>query len=114
MDSDVCLGCRFGSVKIEILVPEKCDLKDFAQQTRHFAAEISRVTMHKPIHYSLGINPGQDLAELDFNVNCSCILNINKNDCSKFNHAEDKNCRIKHIPQIKSARETNIEVIRTV
>ena len=115
MNSDVCLGCRFGSVKIEILVPEKCKIEDFSKQTRDFTAEIGRVTGHKPIHYSLGFDSEQDLADLDFNVECSCILNINKNDCSKFNVAEGQNCRVKHLQQLNlPTRELNIEVIGTV
>jgi hypothetical protein len=115
MNSNVCLGCRFGSVKIEISVAQKCKLEDFSEQTRDFAAEIIRVTGHKTIHYSLGLDSGQDLAELDLNVDCSCILNINKNDCSKFNVAEDQNCRVKHLQHLSSpSRKPNIEVTGTV
>ena len=114
MDSNVCLSCRFSSVKIEILVPEKCSLKEFAKQTRDFAAEIIMVTGPKPIHYSLQFDSEQDLTDLEFNVNGSCILNINKSDCSKFNLTEDKNCRIKHLPIKSTAREQKIEVIRIV
>ena len=115
MNSDLCLRCRFSSVKIEILVPEKCKPEDFSEQTREFAAEIIRVTGRKPIHYSLGFDSEQDLTELDFTVDCSCILNINKNDCSKFNRAEGQNCRVKHLQHTTSPlKETCIEAIGTV
>jgi hypothetical protein len=115
MNSNVCLGCRSGSVKIEISVAQKCKPEDFSHQTRDFGAGIIRVTGHKPIHYSLELDSGQNLAEIDFNVDCSSILNINKNDYSKFNVAEDRNCRVKHLQHLTSpSREPNIEVTETV
>jgi hypothetical protein len=67
MESNTCLGCRFGSVKIEILVPEKYNQKQFARQTKDFAADIIAVTKQKPIHYSLTFDSEQDSSEaLDF------------------------------------------------
>jgi hypothetical protein len=114
METNVCFGCRFGSVKIEILVPEKYNLKRFANQTRDFTADVVAVTGAKPIHYSLKVDSGQNTAELNFNIDCLCILNIDKRDCSKFNAATGRNCRVKHLEHIKPAEEPNLEVIRTV
>lgn len=111
MESNTCFGCRFGSVKIEILVPEKYSLKQFAQQTRDFTADVVAVTGSKPIHYSLKVNTEQ--SKLDFNINCSCILNIGRRDCSKYNAATG-NCRVKHLEHDKQAEEPKLAVIRTV
>ena len=115
METNVCFGCRFGSVKIEILVPEKYNLKQFASQTRNFTAGIVAVTGAKPIHYNLKVDSRQDPSRLDFNVNCSCIFSVDRRECSKFNAATDRNCRVKHLQHIKQAEEEpSLEIIRTV
>jgi hypothetical protein len=44
-----CLGCRFGSVKLEILVPENCNLREFMGKTQDFAFNIISITKEKPI-----------------------------------------------------------------
>ena len=114
METNVCYGCRFGSVKIEIVVPEKYSLKKFAKQTRDFADQIAEVTKPKPIHYSLRFDSGQDSAKLDFNVNCQCILNVAKRDCSNYSTA-GRNCRVKHLKQLKPpTRKSELEIIRTI
>lgn len=116
MESNLCLGCRFGSVKIEALVPEKCNLEELAKKTREYAADIFALTGQKPIHYALTFDSGQGSSqELNFKVNCTCILNVKMRDCLKFNLAEGNNCRIKHLQQVKPAsRGLGIEVSETV
>jgi hypothetical protein len=113
MESNICLGCRFGSVKIEVSVPQNLGLKDFAEQTKVFAAELTEFTKSKPIHYSLKFDAPPDCEELDFSVNCQCILNVNKLDCSKFNSSQ--NCRVKHLhPNSLTKRGAELAIIRTV
>lgn len=114
MESNTCIGCRFGSVKIEVFVPEDFfDIQEFLRKTRLFAAEVKPFTGQKPIHYALRFDTERDSSELDFNVNCSCILNVKQRDCSNFNPVEDSNCRVKHL-QNKLTRERQIEVIQTI
>lgn len=97
--TNVCLGCRFGSVKIDILVPEKYNLKEFVKQTQNFASGVTAVTREKPIHYALTFeNHGGDSEKLNFEIHCSCILNVKTRDCSKFNPAK-KECRVEHLAQ---------------
>jgi hypothetical protein len=94
MEANACLGCRFGSIKIEVLAPQDVDQKKLAGETKKFAAHIAEVSKHKRIHYSLATKP-QKASKIDFNVNCTCILNVKRDDCSNFNHAQ--NLRIKHL-----------------
>jgi hypothetical protein len=110
MASNICLGCRFGSVKIEILVPEKYTIKEFAQQTQDFASEIIAITKEKPMHYSLTFGSGNDFSKLDFKIHCSCILNIDKKQCSKFNSTMQKDCKIQHFIYSKEATAKKIEL----
>lgn len=107
----VCLQCRFGSVKVNIQVPERYNLKKLALQTKEFTADLSATIKQKPIHYSLSFNT-EVFGQPNFTVNCSCILNVDKNDCSKFNEAFGKNLRIKHFKNQAPAGRSNIEVIR--
>jgi hypothetical protein len=95
MLSNVCLGCRFGSVKINVLAPENYDLTEIVRETRDFAASLIEATQ-KPIHYSLNFDSGQDLSTLEFRVECSCILNVDKDDCSKLTSKQTGRCKIKH------------------
>ncbi len=99
MDSNICLGCRFGSVKIEVVVPEKYNLKNFAKQTQNFAAGITAITREKAIHYSITFLAADDEPpkKLDFKIHCSCILNVSKEECSRFGLKEEKNCKVKHL-----------------
>ena len=57
MDNKICLSCRFGSVQIEVLVPETCDLEKFVTETRNFASDVIAVTKEKThsllIHFSV-------------------------------------------------------------
>ncbi|MCL4429652.1 MAG: hypothetical protein M1167_02755, partial [Chloroflexi bacterium] len=86
MEGNVCIGCRFGSVKIEVCVPEKCSLQEFTRQTRAFASDLKAHTGQKPIHYALTFDSDKDASELVFNVNCQCILNVKQRDCSNFTY----------------------------
>jgi hypothetical protein len=94
MEANACLGCRFGSVKIDILAPQKYDSKKLAEETRAFASAVTALTKQKPIHYAVTISELKKSA-IDFKVNCSCILNLEKTDCSNYNPS--KTCRIKHL-----------------
>ncbi len=110
METNVCYACRFGSVKIEILVPEKYNLKTFAEQTRKFAADIATATQSKPIHYKLRFDSASNISNLGFNVHCTCILNVAKNDCSNFNTAAS---RVKHLKSDKpQGDERKLEPIK--
>jgi hypothetical protein len=110
MESNICIGCRFGSVKIEIFVPENCDVQEFVQKTRLFASEMKLVTGEKRIHYTLKFDSETDSLGLGFDLNCSCILNVKQRDCSNF-LAENKTCRVKHLQQSKKQREMQLEAI---
>jgi len=109
MESNLCLGCRFGSVKIEILVPEKCGIEEFAAETQNFTSEIVAMTK-KPMHYSLTFGSGIDQSKLDFKVHCQCILNIKQNECSKFNGVTDRDCKVKHLVYNKESTSEQIEI----
>jgi hypothetical protein len=95
-ESKVCLACRFGSVKIEILVPETYNQKNFVKEMQNFSANLTSSTNQKPIHYFLVFGADNNSQKLNFKVDCSCILNVKKADCSKFNPKQEKNCRVKH------------------
>ncbi len=115
MENNACLGCRFGSVQIDVDVPEEYDLKKLAEQKREFTADLSAATKQKPIHYSVHFDPQETTQKPNFNVNCSCILNVHKSDCSKFNLAVGRTLRIKHFePKKPSARRQKIELIKTI
>jgi hypothetical protein len=101
MEANACLGCRFGSVKINISVPQKCDEGRLARETKAFASKIAVMTRQKPVHYTVTYSERQKFAALDFAVNCSCILNVDKRDCSNYNPS--KTCRIMHIRPSKSS-----------
>jgi len=106
-----CLGCRFGSVKVEISVPEKYNMKQFVQQTRDFASDITSVTGNKPLHYSLAFGSDEEYPEkLDFKVDCTCILDIKKKDCSKFNSKQAKECRVTHFTSRKTLMPQKIAI----
>ncbi len=110
----VCIGCRFGSVIVEIAVPEKCDLLKLTRRTEAFTADLPAAIKQKPIHYSLNFDEENSLDdEPSFTVNCICILNVNKKDCSKFEEAAGRNPRIKHLEHQSAERRRNIEVIKT-
>jgi hypothetical protein len=112
MESNVCLGCRFGSVKIDVSVPEKYNFKTFKVETKQFASEILPMTRHKPIHYNVTFDKKQlDAAAPKFNVNCTCILNVKKKDCSKFNPTEER-CKIRHLPSSNPSR--GVKVIEAI
>jgi len=109
-EGNVCLGCRFGSVKIDITVPEKYDLTEFVRQKEDFASEIIPLTREKPIHYSLLFGSNGDPSKLEYKIHCSCILNVKKEDCSKFNVREQKNCKIKHLAENSSRIRQELEI----
>ena len=106
----MCLGCRFGSVKIEILVPEKCDINEFAEETRNFSSDIIQITKEKPMHYSLTFGSASEYSKIDFRVHCDCILNVDKKHCSRFADNLAKDCRIKHLVYSKASGAQQIEV----
>ena len=110
MDGKTCLECRFGSVKIEVLVPEKYSMAEFVKEKQNFASNLIEVTGGKPIHYSLTLDSAPQSSPLDFKVHCSCILNVDKNDCSKFNLRQDKDCKVKHLAFSKSSASEQIAV----
>lgn len=99
MNGNVCLGCRFGSVRVEILAPEKRDADEFVEQTRQFLTQITALTFEKQIHYSLVIDAERG-EKLGFNVQCNCILNIKKKDCSRFNLTNNRDCRVTHLQHV--------------
>ena len=95
-------------MKVEISVPEEYNMKQFVQQTRNFASEITLVTRKKPIHYSLTFGAGEDASKkLDFKVDCACILDIKKKDCSKFNSSAD---RVTHLTARKTLMSQKIAI----
>jgi hypothetical protein len=96
MTADECLGCRFSSVKISINVPDKCDMKTFAKETKRFSAGVAGKAKDKRIHYTLVFDSEHKKDPcLDFAVSCSCILNVKTYDCSNFNSA--RQLRVKHL-----------------
>jgi len=114
MESDTCIGCRFGAVKIEIYVPEKISFREFEKQTRALAFPIKALAGQKPIHYALTFASDKATSKLSYNVDCSCILNVKQRNCSNFSFVEDKNCRVKHLQQKNlQTREMQIEGIQT-
>ncbi len=114
MESDVCLNCRFASAKIEIYVPKKHRLKEFAKQNSDFTAEIFSLTGPKPIHSSLRLDSEQDFTILDFNLDGSCNINVNKSELSNLKVAIDKNFSINHFPIISAEKAQENEVMRIV
>lgn len=83
-------------------MPEKYDLTDFIAQKQDFVSEINAFTGGKPIHYSILFGANEDPSKLEHKIHCSCILNVHKNDCSKFNLIREKNCKVKHLTDYKS------------
>ena len=110
MDSNVCLGCRFGSVKIEVLVPEQCDIREFADETRNFTSEIVAITKAKRMHYCITFGSGSNYSKLDFKVHCSCILNIKKKECSNFNSINESECKVRHLIYSKESASEPLEI----
>jgi hypothetical protein len=110
LEANACLGCRFSSVKVDISVPEKYDLKKFTKETKKFASNMGAMASQKRIHYALVFDSErQKTSNLDFTVNCSCILNVKKVDCSKFSSGQ--NCKIKHLHYSKPS---TIEVAQRI
>ena len=105
----MCLGCEFGSVKLEILVPENCDLKEFIEKTQNFAFNLISISKEKPIYYSLKYGSGMDCAEFKFKIHCSCIFRQTKNTCAKFKMRQENDCKIDRLLYSKSPSE-KIEV----
>jgi|GEM_PF-2650365 hypothetical protein len=107
METNACLTCRFGSVKIDISVPYKYDPKKLAEQTKAFTSSLAALTRQKPIHYAVTFEE-RKISSVDFKVNCSCILNLRKVDCSNYNPS--RACRIKHLhpsnlPRLEVAKQ---------
>ncbi len=109
MEANACLSCRFGSVKINISVPHKYNAGKLTKETKAFASKIAATTRQKPIHYTVTYAERQKFAALDFTVNCSCILNVDKRDCSNYNPS--KTCRVMHI---HPSKPSNIEVAQKI
>jgi hypothetical protein len=107
---NACLGCRFGSVKLEILVPENCDITEFAKQTQNFRSEIVAMTKEKPMHYSLTFGSADPASKLDFKVHCICILNMNKKECAKFSESQEKEPQVKLLVYSKPSTSERIEI----
>lgn len=110
MASNKCIGCRFGSSKIEILVPENYSIQEFAEETQNFASEIIAITKKKPMHYSLTFGSLNSFSKLEFIIHCSCILEIDKKQCAKFNSNQDRDCRIKCLTYSKEGISDKIYV----
>jgi hypothetical protein len=116
METNICLGCKFSSVKIDITVPEKYNLKSFAKKTKEFTSEIIPISGSKPIHYSLTFDSNRnESCGLDFKVNCSCIFDVKKSECLKFSQFQKKDNKINNLQREKKlSRGLGIEVIKTV
>lgn len=98
----VCLGCKFSSVKLEILVPENSELTDFAERTQDFSARLLAITREKPLHYSLKYSSATAGGEtLNFTVSCSCTLNLDKEDCLTYRSADENEAKIRRVQYIK-------------
>jgi hypothetical protein len=97
VSSNICIGCRFGSSRIEILVPEDYNIQDFAKETQNFASEIIAIKKVEAMHYSLTFGSLNDFSKLEFIIHCSCILNVDKKQCSKLNSNQEKDSRIKDL-----------------
>jgi hypothetical protein len=95
MEANACLGCRFGSVKVNVSVPQRYDADRLAKETKMFVSKIAATTRQKTIHYTVTFAERQKFAALNFTINCSCILNVDKRDCSNYNPS--KTCRVMHI-----------------
>jgi hypothetical protein len=113
MLSNICLGCRFGSVKIDVHAPENCDVTEIVQKTRDFATTLIEVTKRKPIHYSVSFDSVQDLSTLDFRVECSCILNVAKDDCSKLSDKRIGKCKVKHFHNYMQPKPKEVKLQAT-
>lgn len=97
MESNKCLGCRFGSVKIEVEVPEKYSTEEFAAETKNFASQIIAITKQKSMQYLLTFGSINNFSKLEFKIHYSCKLNIDKKQCSKFSSNKEKDCRINYL-----------------
>ena len=107
---NACLSCRFGSVKIEILVPENCDITEFAKQTQYFSSEIVAMTREKPMHYSLTFGSSDPASKLDFKIHCTCSLNMDKKECKKFSDSQEKEYKVKYLVYSKPSTSERIEI----
>jgi hypothetical protein len=93
MEANACLRCRFGSIRLDIKVPEKYDTDRFARETKRYAEKLFEAINHKSINYALTFEAQQHY--LDFNLMCTCILNVKKQDCSNYNPTQHP--RVKHL-----------------
>jgi hypothetical protein len=93
MEENACLRCRFGSIRLDIKVPENYDTDRFARETKRYAEKLLEAITQKPIHYALTFEAQQHY--LDFNLTCTCILNVKKQDCSNYNTTQ--HLRVKHL-----------------
>jgi uncharacterized protein with gpF-like domain len=55
----------------------------FLEEKQKFTSQVIADIGDKPIHFALTFVSAQE-PTLDFKVHCSCILNENENNCSKF------------------------------
>lgn len=111
--SNVCLGCKFSSVKLEILVPESSEIDDFVRRTQDFAAKILSITREKPLHYSLKYgSPATEGEMLNFTVFCSCTLNLDAEECMTYKSASEAEVRIKQVQysKLETPEEMTIEL----
>lgn len=93
MEENACYKCRFGSIRIDIKVPENYDTERFARETKRYAEKLSAIINNKQVHYALTFEAQQHY--LDVNLSCTCILNVKKQDCSNFNPTEHP--KVKHL-----------------
>jgi hypothetical protein len=98
--ANVCMGCRFGSIKMDVLVPEKYDMKQLVAQIQILASEVTAVAASKPIHYSFTFGAGKNsLKKPKFKVDCLCIFKVKQRDCSRLNPKKGKEFKVRHFDQ---------------
>jgi hypothetical protein len=105
MEENACFKCRFGSVQIGIRVPEKYDADRFLRETKKYTEKLAEIIKQKQIHYALTFEAQQRY--LDFDLGCTCILNIKKQDCSNYNptaHPRVKHLNREHLPLLEAQR----------
>ena len=113
MDSNICLGCKYSSIRIDITVPEKYNIIDFAKETKEFTNKTIPSSSQKPIHYSLKFDSERtESGVLDFKVDCSCLLKDNKTNCPELSLIQEKNHTLQQGKQ--ASRGKKIEIFKTI
>jgi hypothetical protein len=114
MDGKDCLSCKFGSVRVDILVPESYNISRFAQETQSFTSELMDATGKKTFRYALKFDSEQKREQLDFKIGCSCLLNLEKKTCPRYSKTENVNCPIEYLAVVKPDRRPLGVVSKTI